>query len=300
LPIKDTGHARVSPLVEEGRDREYIIRRIRKRMDSHFYVDVHTHLTHEQFANDLLQVITRAQDAGLGAIVVNGLEPKSNREILAMAARHRIVKPALGIYPIDGVHSCLPPDFPFKVEPFSVDEEINFIRESAQKGLIAAVGECGLDGHWCDATTFKAQEKVFEELLDIARTHNIPAIIHSRRLEQRTFEILRNLGVRKANLHCYGGKTKWAIEAAEKDGYWFSIPAHARVSESFQKLLKKLPPEKILTETDAPYLSPIKGTRNEPANVVHTVQLFAELRGLSVEEGRQQIYQNYRDLFEAI
>ena len=267
-------------------------------MTPYFYVDVHTHLTHEQFTDDLGEVIARAENAGLGAIVVNGLEPVSNRAILQMASLHPVVKPALGIYPIDGVHALLPADFPLQVEGFSVEDEIHFIRTCAQQGQLAAIGECGLDGHWCDESTFAAQEKVFEALLDIAYTSNIPAIIHSRRLEQRTFEILRNLGIRKANLHCYGGKTKWALEAAEKNGYWFSIPAHARVSESFQKLLKMLPPEKILTETDAPYLSPQKGTRNEPANVVHTVRLFAELRKISVDEARRQIHYNYQTLFD--
>lgn len=266
-------------------------------MTADFYVDVHTHLTHEKFSIDLVEVIKRAQQAGLGAMVVNGLEPHSNRAILDMAAQYAVIKPALGIYPVDAVHEMLPQNFPFEIKAFNIKEEINFIAECAQKRLLCAIGECGLDGHWLDASTFQSQEQVFEQLLDIAYTHQIPAIIHSRKMEQRTFEILKGLGIVKANLHCYGGRTKWALEAAEKYGYWFSIPANARVSESFQKLLKLLPKEKILTETDAPYLSPHKGTRNEPANVVHTVDLFAELRQIKPEEAKTQIFHNYIDLF---
>jgi TatD DNase family protein len=261
------------------------------------YVDVHTHLTHERFRDDLPAVLERASAAGLSAIVVNGLEPLSNKMILDLALQYPTIKPALGIYPIDAVHPLLPAGFPLDVRPFDIKSEVALIRRCAQNGLIAAVGECGLDGHWLDASTVSAQEQVFEELLDIAKTHDIPAIIHSRKLEKRTFDILRSLGVKKANLHCYGGRTQWALEAAEKHGYWFSIPANATVSESFQKMLKILPAEKILTETDAPYLSPQRGQRNEPATVVGTVALMASLRGLSPEEARAQIYSNYCDLF---
>lgn len=261
------------------------------------YVDVHTHLTHEKFEEDLPAVIQNAIQCGLSAIVVNGLEPHSNQMILDLALQYPVIKAALGIYPIDAVHPLLPADYPLKVRPFPIAEEIQRIRACAQQGLLAAIGECGLDGHWLEANTAKAQEAVFEELLDIAKTHHIPAIIHSRKMEQRTFEILNSLGIVKANLHCYGGRTKWAVEAAEKQGYWFSIPANATVSESFQKMIKTLPREKILTETDAPYLSPQRGQRNEPANVVGTVALMASLWGLPVEEAKLQVYKNYCDLF---
>lgn len=266
-------------------------------MSASSYVDVHTHLTHEKFRDDLPAVLERATAAGLSAIVVNGLEPLSNKMILDLAVQNPMIKPALGIYPVDAVHPFLPDGFPLEVRPFDVKSEIAFIRDCAAQGLIAGVGECGLDGYWLDSSTAPAQEQVFEELLDIAKTYKIPAIIHSRKLEKRTFEILKSLGVEKANLHCYCGRTQWALEAAEKQGYWFSIPANATVSESFQKMLKILPIEKILTETDAPYLSPQRGQRNEPATVVGTVALMATLRGITTEEARDQVYRNYCDLF---
>ena len=91
------------------------------------YVDVHTHLTHARFAEQVDEVVTRADDAGLGAIVVNGLEPESNRQVLAMAETHAVVLPALGIYPIDAVCNDLPEDFELDVARFDVDAEIAFI-----------------------------------------------------------------------------------------------------------------------------------------------------------------------------
>jgi TatD DNase family protein len=260
------------------------------------YVDVHTHLTHEKFRGDQAEVIARAKAAGLGAIVVNGLEPKSNREILELA-KDPVIKAALGIYPIDAVNDLLPAEFPFPVDRFDVKAEIAFIRDQAKAGKLAAIGECGLDGHWLAEDTFPAQEAVFEELLGIAMECDLPAIIHTRKLEQRSIDILASLGVKKVDFHCFGGKVKLALQAAEKHGWSFSIPANAPVNEAFRKMLRDLPLELILTETDAPYLSPRKGERNEPANVVGTVRLLAELRGLTPDEAEKRVWANFQTLF---
>jgi TatD DNase family protein len=261
------------------------------------YVDVHTHLTHERFAADRDAVIARAVAAGLGCLVVNGLEPVSNREILAMAAAHPQIKPALGIYPIDAVNDLLPADFPLDVARFDVDAEIAFIRAAALSGRLAAIGECGLDGHWVGPDTFPRQEQVFRQLIAIAQEADLPLIIHTRKLEQRAVDILREHRVRKVDFHCFGGRVALAKSCAESDRWWFSIPANARVNEAFRKMLTVLPEDRILTETDAPYLGPRKGERNEPANVVGTIELLAEIRGWTVDEARERVYGNYVELF---
>lgn len=263
------------------------------------YVDVHVHLTHEKFAADLDQVVQRAQDAGFGALVVNGLEPLSNRRILAMAKKYgSIIKPALGIYPTDAINDLLPEDFPHRTGSFDVNAEIEFIREQAKAGSLAAIGECGLDGHWVGQETFAAQERVFLELVQIAYDCDLPVIIHTRKLEQRAIEILCHHGTKKVDFHCYGGRVKHAVKVAEERGWYFSIPANARRSESFKKMLETLPVERILTETDAPYLAPVVGERNEPFNVTETVALFAEIKQWSVDQAGTQIWQNYRRLFQ--
>jgi TatD DNase family protein len=261
------------------------------------YVDVHTHLTHERFRSDQAAVIGRAQAAGLKAIVVNGLEPKSNREILTLAATYPVIKPALGIYPIDAVNDRLPPDFPHPVERFDVGAEIAFIREQALAGRLAAIGECGLDGHWLGSDTFKAQEAVFERLIAVAVEADLPVIIHTRKLEARAAAMLREQKVKKANFHCFGGRVKLAQTCAENDRWHFSIPANARVNESFRKMLAVLPEDRLLTETDAPYLAPVRGERNEPARVAGTVELLAELRGWTVDAAKARVWENYVELF---
>jgi len=260
------------------------------------YVDIHTHLTHERFASDVEDVIARAGAAGLGAVVVNGLEPESNRAILRMAETHPVVRPALGIYPIDAVCHLLPEDFTLDVARFDVDAEIAFIEKMAAAGRLTAVGECGLDAHWVGEDTFAEQERVFEALVDVAMRHDLPVVIHTRKREVRSAEILRHLGATRVDFHCYGGKVKNALRWAQEDGWWFSIPANARRSESFTKMLERLPEERILTETDAPYMSPQPGVRSEPANVVGTVAYLAELRGWSEDEARERVWRNFEAL----
>ena len=263
------------------------------------YVDVHSHLTHKDFAADLDQVVTRASDAGLSAIIVNGLEPESNRRILQLAEQYPIIKPALGIYPIDAINH-LAAQIPFPVKAFDVDQEIAFIETQAKAGKLIAIGECGLDGHWVGPETFAAQERVFEALIDIAVSCDLPLIIHTRKLEERSMEILAAHKVTRVDFHCYGGKTKLAVDAAEKYGWSFSIPANSNRDGAFQKLLRNLPPDMILTETDCPYLPPEKGTRNEPKNVVGTIGLLAEYRGWTVEEAVERVWKNYQRLFKQL
>ncbi|MEZ4743699.1 MAG: TatD family hydrolase [Bdellovibrionota bacterium] len=262
------------------------------------YVDVHTHLTHEKFINDIDQIIENAANKGLGAIVCNGLEPISNRQILTLAQEYKIVLPALGIYPINGIHHLIPKDSEIAPKPFDVADEIKFIKEQAEAKKIIAVGECGVDGYWVGKETFPEQERVLEQLIEIAVENTIPIIIHNRKLEKRSIEILRHNQVKKVNFHCFSGKVKLALDAAEFEDWCFSIPANARKNEGFTQLLKKLPPEKILTETDAPYLAPIRGERNQPANVANTIIYLAELRKWSLEESKNLVWQNFCRLFE--
>jgi TatD DNase family protein len=262
-----------------------------------YYVDVHTHLTHELFENDLEDVVNRATERGLKYIVVNGLEPKSNDRILEMAKQYPTIKPALGIYPLDAINGLLPADFPYPVPAFDVKAEVKRIAQRAENGEMIAVGECGLDAYYVGQELLPPQEEIFEMLIEIAKTFNLPLIIHTRKAEARAAEILAHHNVQKVNFHCFGGRVALAKQLSEKHGWHFSIPCHAVVNEAFQKMMKVLPFECLLTETDAPYLPPRKGERNEPANVPETVALMAKLRNVSEPEAKQQVAKNFEELF---
>ena len=228
-------------------------------------------------------------------MVVNGLNPESNRQVLELSRQYSSVWPALGIYPIDAINH-LAQNLPFPVQTFDVREEISWIESLAKSGQIKAIGECGLDGYWVQENTFAEQEKVFIDLMEIAQKYDLPIIIHTRKREKRAMEILAHHKMERVNFHCYGGKTKLAIKASHDFGWWFSIPCTAPSNQAFTKLLGELPEDKILTETDAPYLSPVKGDRNEPANIVQTVKYLATIKGWTIDQARDQIWNNFNRL----
>jgi TatD DNase family protein len=262
-----------------------------------FYVDVHAHLTHEKYSEDLAQVVARAQESGLGAIVVNGLDPQSNREVIALGKKYPLVKVALGIYPVyAAIHETTLPE-PFALAPFDLDAEIAFISTLARAKKIAAIGECGLDGYWLPPEMLPCQERVFAAFIALAKECDLPIIVHSRKLEARCMEMLAQVAHTKVIFHCFSGKSNLALQGAERHGWHFSIPANAHKNEGFQKLLRKLPEECILTETDSPYLAPEAGARNEPKNVCGTVKLLADLRGWEEERARTLIWNNYQRIF---
>ena len=249
-----------------------------------FYSDIHCHLTDPRFADDLETVVAEAESAGLKYIVVNGLERQTNRQVLAMADKYQIVQPALGIYPTEALAG-----------ESLIADELAFIDQQAKE--LFAIGECGLDAHLVGEETFAEQERVFEQLCNIALTNDLPLIVHSRKREQRVAEIVVAHGLKRVNFHCFSGRVKLAQRLANDHGYWFSIPANSRVNSGFQRMMELLPIERILTETDAPYLAPTRGDRNEPKNVVLTVQHLAELRRIPVDEACAQLARNFNELF---
>ncbi len=260
------------------------------------FVDVHAHLIHPKFAGEEDAVARRAADAGLDYVIVNGLEPRSNRAVLELCERHDHLLPACGIYPVDAIaHRIDPatwePDFP-PPRPFDVDAEVAWIDSVADR--LVAVGECGLDQYWVTAHADE-QERVFRELCRVAVRHDKPVIIHTRKAEARALEILEEESVTKADFHCFGGKLKLARRIADA-GYYLSIPPVVVRSESFQRFAEKLPLERLLTETDCPYMGPDQGQRNEPANVPRGVAAMAAARGIEAAAMAAAVRANFARL----
>jgi TatD DNase family protein len=257
-------------------------------------VDVHAHLHHRAFEADREAAVARAEAAGLEAIIENGLDPASNRRVLELAERHTVVRPALGIYPLNAVAKRLQHwDAPHRPEPFDVAAELAFIE--AQSGRIAAIGECGLDGHWAPETV-EAQREVFVELIRLALRLDLPLVVHSRERERECIELLEKEGARRVDLHCFGGKLADAARAAE-NGWYLSVPPVLLRSSSFQAIARKLGPDRILTETDCPYQGPRKDERNEPAYVVETVRKLAQIWGGTEEQAAARVWSNFAELF---
>ena len=262
------------------------------------FVDVHAHLVHEQFAGEEREVLARAQKAGLAYVIVNGLDPESNDATLQLCEGVKNLLPAMGIYPVDAIATEIAAfggwehDFPPPM-PFDVEAEIRKIDAHAE--ALVAIGEIGLDRYWVKRH-WERQEEVFRALIEVAQKHDKPIIIHSRKAEMRTFEVLQEMGVKRADFHCFGGKLKLAQKIAEA-GYYLSIPPVVERAESFQRMAEKLPLSQLLTETDCPYMGPDREVRNEPANVPRGVAAMAKARGIPEEEMAMAIRENFRRLF---
>ncbi len=262
--------------------------------------DVHAHLTHPRLFDQVEDVLSRAEQAGLSAIISNGLNPEDNAQVLALAQQNELVQPAVGLYPVDAVLPellALGHSYPREAGDWTGEEAVQWVRDHADQAI--AVGEVGLDGYWVPEELWDRQETLFRSLVQVAIDANKPLIIHSRKREVRCFEILQELGATRVNFHCFGSRVKNARRYANA-GFYFSIPANARRSESFTRMIETLPRDRILLETDCPYLSPDrdKEPTNEPKNVAGTLAYMAELWGEGPEQVLEQLEENFQRLFE--
>ena len=245
--------------------------------------DVHCHL--DLFNNEeIKEVIRRAQDAQLKAIITNGINPESNRKTLDLAKRFPLVRPALGLYPTDAI----------KLRGEEIEDELEFIQKN--KDAIAAIGEVGLDNTAKDNGLLKRQGEILEKLIALSEKMRKPLILHTRKAEQEAIDMLESASVKNPLLHCFCGKLKLVRRAAD-NGYHFSIPAAVVRMEHFQKVVEMLPLPQLHAETDSPYLSPYKEQKNEPSFIIESVRKIAEIKSMTIEDTAGNLFMNYQKIF---
>jgi TatD DNase family protein len=261
--------------------------------------DVHAHLTHPRLIGEIEDVVRRASEAGLTHIVCNGLNPEDNERVLSLADRFDIIRPALGFYPVDTVITdmrALNVDYPREGREFSADEGVRWLEANVDRAF--AIGEIGLDGYWVPDSLWERQEEVFRRLVRLAMDADKAIIIHTRKRERRALEILDELGARRVDWHCFGSKVKLARDIVQREGHYMSIPGNARRSESFSRMLGTLPRDRLLLETDCPYLSPDRERASEPADVAGTAAYAAELWGVDIDAVARTVARNFSELFQ--
>ncbi len=258
-------------------------------------VDVHCHLTHEKLKDKVPEIIKNAEEKGVGIIIASGVNVPTNREVLELAKKYpKNVKCSLGLYPIDLI-GLMPDEVGLtrQFEKFDLDKELKFIEEN--KNNILAVGECGLDFHW-DKSHHEEQKANFKKILEFVKKINKPIIVHSRKAETQALEMIESSGIKKVVLHMFEGR-KHIIKKAADLGYYFTIPTNIKKSQHFQLMVEMVNINQLLTETDAPWMSPKPGEVNEPANVAETVKEIARIKKMDVKEAENNIYMNYQRLF---
>jgi TatD DNase family protein len=241
-------------------------------------VDTHCHLQDERFAADLDAVLAAARREGVARVVVCGYDEPSNAAALRLAATAESVLPAVGFHP----HEAR------TVTPAMLDA----LQALAGRDEVVAVGEIGLDFHY-NLSPRTDQFRVLEAQLEIALTAGKPVSVHSRAAETELFVPLRQFAARAAGarppgvLHCFGGTLEQALPYVEA-GFLVSLacPITYPRNEEARRLAANLPLDRLVVETDSPYLPPQgkRGERNEPANVVVAAAAVARARGIAVEE----------------
>jgi len=248
-------------------------------------VDIHAHMGYDSFKGDLPEVVKRAEKDGVKIIINNSTDKKTDRNTLKLAEKYSIIKAALGIHPTNVV----------KLSDKEIDDEIKFIEKNKNK--IIAIGEVGLDYHWCTKPEGREKQRVvFKKFLELAKRIDKPIIIHGWDAVKDVLKMLEGYDG-KVVLHCFEASEK-QINKAIRRGYSFSIPPAIVRNTFFQKIAELVPLSKLLTETDAPFQAPKKEDRNEPSFISVTIKKLAEIKKMTEEEIANNIFLNYKNMFE--
>ena len=249
-------------------------------------IDSHAHIYYRDYAGDFDDMLKRAEDAGVSAIVVVGTDIESSRESVELAEKYPQLYAAVGIHPHDAgrvTDACY--------------DVIQTLAVSSEK--IVAIGEIGLD-FYRDRSPRDQQEIVFRRFLQMASALHKPVIIHDRDAHDRVMTILREEAVRRGVLHCFSGDAEMASEAA-KLGFHISIPGTITYpgNQKLRDVVQAVSIDQMMVETDCPYLTPVphRGKRNEPSYVRLAAEKLAEVKGLTLEDVARITAKNASDLF---
>lgn len=253
------------------------------------FIDTHAHLTLSAFGNDLREVCDRAWEGGLEYIVTigSGEGIDDNRKAVELASTDQRIFAAVGVHPHDA-------------KDFN-EEWLTKLVDLMKNERVVAVGETGLDYHY-DSSPREAQQECFRAQLKLAHQYDKPVVIHSREADEDTWRIIEEVGVPKHGgiFHCFSGDLAFAERAIEA-GFYISFSGIVTFSKShdLQGVASRIPLNRVLIETDCPYLAPqpMRGKRNEPAYVRHVAETLAEIKELSVIDVARITTRNAKKVF---
>lgn len=256
------------------------------------WVDSHCHLTYDEDAPFLEDILERARSSGVGAFISISCRMDEFEKLEHLATTYKDVFFSLGIHPHDAAET---------LDNMSLDALIARMRTFAQHPKAVAIGETGLD-YYYDHSPRDIQKEVFRAQLRLALEEDLPVIIHTRNADDDTIAILKEVGQGRLRgvLHCFSG-TRALCEAGLALGFYVSASGIItfKKSDELREIFQDVPMERLLVETDAPYLAPTphRGKRNEPAFVSLTGEALANLRGVSASEMARVTTQNFFSLF---
>ena len=240
--------------------------------------DTHVHLNAEQYEDDLQEVINRALEKGVQNMVVVGFDEPTIKKAIQIAETYEFIYASVGWH-----------------------EHLAWIEELAQHPKVVALGEMGLDYHW-DKSPKEVQKDVFRRQIRLARKVNLPIIIHNRDATEDVVTILKEEHVEEVGgiMHCFTGSIEVAKQCMDMNMYIsFGGPVTFKNAKKPKEVATELPLDKLLIETDCPYLTPhpFRGKRNEPGYVSYVAEQIAELKGITYEELADITTANAKKLF---
>ncbi len=250
-------------------------------------IDSHAHLEMPEFVKDLEEVIQRAASSGIEYIFTVGTEKRDWRRALEIAKSHANIYAILGVHP----HNAKEID----------DETYPTLKKLCQEEKVRAYGEIGLD-FFRNLSPQDLQRKRFREQIGLARELGLPIIVHDRDAHCETVEILKSERAKECGgvIHCFSGDEEMAKACLEM-GFYISIPGSVTFKNAgaFHEVVRKLPLESLLVETDAPFLTPVpfRGKRNEPGYVRYTAQKVAELKSVPLDKVAEVTTENALRVF---
>ena len=252
-----------------------------------FYIDSHTHLFSSQFDNDRHQVVQKAIEQGVEKMLLPNINSKT------LEAMHQLCQDfPQHCFPMIGLHPCdVKNDY---------EEELKIIKSHLDKGQYVAIGEIGIDLYW-DKGTLEIQKKAFRQQLKWAKEYDLPVAIHIRKSFDTIFDVLEEVNDQNLRgvFHCFTGSKEQGQKAIEM-GFMLGIGGVVTFKNSgLDKVLKELPLEKLLLETDSPYLAPTpyRGQRNESSFITIVAQKLAEIYEVNLEEVAIKTTHNAKTLF---
>ncbi|WP_431793377.1 TatD family hydrolase [Bacillus altitudinis] len=249
--------------------------------------DTHAHLNAEQYNEDLEQVIERAKSEKVEKIVVVGFDRPTITRAMELIEAYDCMYAAIGWHPVDAIDMT--------------DEDLAWIKELSQHEKVVAIGEMGLDYYW-DKSPKDVQKEVFRRQIALAKEVNLPIIIHNRDATEDVVTILKEEGAAEVGgiMHCFTGSLEIAKACMEMNFYIsFGGPVTFKNAKKPKEVVKDIPSDRLLIETDCPYLTPapFRGKRNEPSYVKYIAEQIAELREISFEELAALTTENAKKVF---
>ena len=250
------------------------------------FFDSHAHLNDERFDEDREELISSFNQNGICNVVNIGADLQTSKESIDLAEKYDFIYAAVGVHPHD-------------VEDMT-DADLDTLSEMSKHEKVVAIGEIGLD-YYYDNSPRELQRKWFRAQMELANKIDLPVIIHSRDAMGDTLEILKDCPVKTGVVHCYSGSVESAKEIL-KLGYYISFagPVTFKNAKGLTEVAKFVPLDKILIETDSPYLTPepYRGKRNSSLYVPEVAKKIAELKGITVEEVAKATMENTKRLFD--